>query len=67
MELVWDLGEVTSGNQSVPICEIELELKKGNTSALFDLAKRIVSLLPTSIGTDSKAARGYNLLDGLTS
>ena len=65
VELAWDLGEVTSGNKSVPICEIELELKKGSTTSLFKLAKRIVSLLPTSIGTDSKAARGYNLLDGL--
>jgi triphosphatase len=65
VELVWDLGEVTSGNKSSPICEIELELKKGDTVALFDLAKRIVGLLPTTIGTDSKAARGYSLLDGL--
>ena len=65
VELVWDLGEVTSGNKSVPICEIELELKRGSTTALFDLARRIVSLMPTSIGTDSKAARGYNLLDAL--
>jgi triphosphatase len=63
VELVWDLGAVTSGNKSVPICEIELELKKGSTAALFDLARRIVSLIPTSIGTDSKAARGYKLLD----
>jgi len=63
VELVWDLGEVTSGNKSVPICEIELELKKGSTTALFNLAKCIVNLLPTTIGTDSKAARGYNLVD----
>jgi triphosphatase len=67
VELVWDKGEVMSGSKSVPICEIELELKKGTTQVLFSLAKRIVSLLPTSIGTDSKAARGYNLLDGLPS
>jgi triphosphatase len=66
VELVWDLGEVTSGNKSIPICEIELELKKGSTAVLFNLAKRIVSLLPTTIGTDSKAALGYNLRDGLT-
>jgi len=65
VELVWDLGKVTSGNKSAPICEIELELKKGSTARLFSLAKRIVGLLPTSIGTDSKAALGYNLLDGL--
>jgi triphosphatase len=65
VELVWDIGEVKSGDESVPICEIELELKKGTTKVLFNLAKQIVSLLPTSIGTNSKAARGYNLLDGL--
>jgi triphosphatase len=66
VELVWDLGEVTAGNKSVPICEVELELKKGSTAALFKLAKHIVSLLPTTIGTDSKAALGYNLRDGLS-
>ncbi|MFQ3190301.1 MAG: triphosphatase [Paraglaciecola sp.] len=66
VELVWDVGEVTSGKKSVPICEIELELKKGSTAVLFNLAKRIVNLLPTTIGTDSKAALGYNLRDGLT-
>jgi triphosphatase len=64
VELVWDVGEVTSGSKSVPICEIELELKQGDTSAIFDVAKRIASLMATSIGTDSKAARGYHLLDG---
>jgi triphosphatase len=65
IELVWDLGEVTSGNKSIPICEIELELKKGDTKVLFDLAERIVGLMPTTIGTHSKAARGYSLLDDL--
>lgn len=63
VELVWDLGEVRSGDKSVPICEIELELKKGSTRALFDIAKRVVSLLPTSIGMHSKAALGYKLLE----
>lgn len=65
VELVWDLGKVTSGDKSAPICEIELELIKGNTTVLFDLAKCIVSLMPTCVGTESKAARGYNLLDEL--
>jgi triphosphatase len=65
VELVWDFGEVTSGNKSVAICEVELELKKGTTTSLFNLAKLIVGLMPTTIGTDSKAALGYTLLDGL--
>lgn len=63
VELVWDLGEVTSGNKSIPICEIELELKKGETKSLFDLAERIVELMPTTMGIHSKAARGYSLID----
>lgn len=65
VELVWDVGEITSGNKNVAICEIELELKKGSTTAIFNLAKHIVRLLPVSIGIDSKAARGYNLLNDL--
>jgi triphosphatase len=64
VELVWDLGEVTSRHQNVPICEIELELKKGSTTELFNLARLIVSLLPITIGIDSKAAIGYKLCDG---
>lgn len=63
VEMVWDLGEIRSGNKTLEICEIELELKKGSASALFLLARRLVQLLPTSIGVDSKAARGYSLLD----
>lgn len=63
VELVWDLGEIRSGDKTLEICEIELELKKGSASVLFDLAKRLVHFLPTSIGIDSKAARGYSLLD----
>ncbi|MGS2719076.1 CYTH domain-containing protein [Paraglaciecola aestuariivivens] len=62
VELVWDLGEVRSGKQTQGICEIELELKKGHTKSLFELAKKLVQLLPTNIGIDSKAARGYKLL-----
>ena len=63
VELVWDRGEVTCGLKSVPICEIELELKTGSTAVIFDIAKQIVNLLPTSIGIESKAARGYSLLN----
>ncbi|MEP1448287.1 MAG: CYTH domain-containing protein [Paraglaciecola sp.] len=64
VELVWDLGEIESGGKSIPICELELELKQGDTKILFDLAESIVAIMPTSIGTQSKAARGYRLLDG---
>ncbi|WP_299079854.1 inorganic triphosphatase [uncultured Paraglaciecola sp.] len=63
VELVWDHGEIIANNRRTPICEVELELKKGKVASLFDLARQIVKILPTTIGKDSKAARGYHLLD----
>lgn len=63
IELVWDYGEVRSGELTLPICEIELELKKGGVKDLFNLAKQISSLMPLGIGVHSKAARGYKLAD----
>ncbi|MEP2653047.1 MAG: CYTH domain-containing protein, partial [Paraglaciecola sp.] len=65
IELVWDNGEVRSGEFTLPICEIELELKKGAVKDLFKLAKQISSLMPLGIGVHSKAARGYRLADNV--
>lgn len=62
IELVLDKGYIKSGDKQVPICELELELKKGDINALFSLAKQLVVLIPTTIGLDSKAARGYQLI-----
>ncbi|WP_158971918.1 inorganic triphosphatase [Paraglaciecola sp. L3A3] len=66
IEMVWDLGSVSANGQSVPICEIELELKKGNAGEIFVLAQKLLQVMYLSIGTDSKAARGYRLADSLT-
>lgn len=66
VELVWDRGLVTANGQSKVICEIELELKKGQTEDLFDLAGLLLSFMYLSIGKDSKAARGYRLADLLS-
>ena len=63
IEMVWDKGEIKGRNAALPICEIELELKAGEPSVLFDLAKKIAAVMPLSMGTESKAARGYKLAD----
>jgi triphosphatase len=63
VEMVWDVGHITAAGSTIPICEIELELKHGQISSLFSLAKRLAQLMPTRIGIDSKAARGYALLN----
>ena len=63
VELVLDQGEVLAGNQSSPICEIELELQQGDVETLqkvLRLLKTTIRLKPSNI---SKAARGYQLLD----
>ncbi|MFT5311608.1 MAG: triphosphatase [Paraglaciecola sp.] len=65
VELVWDKGEIATKQQSIPLCELELELKKGKPEHLFSLARRIAQLMPLRIGNASKAARGYMLVDGL--
>lgn len=41
IEVALDLGQITSGQRSMPICELELELLAGAPTALFDLARHI--------------------------
>jgi inorganic triphosphatase YgiF len=65
IEMALDLGEVRAGERSLPICEIELELKAGQPDALFDLAlewARQFDCLPFDI---SKAERGVRLAHGV--
>jgi triphosphatase len=64
VELVVDKGKIASDSDRQDICELELELKHGEADVLFDLAAKIVSLIPVRIGNLSKAARGYSLAYG---
>ncbi|ART49603.1 CYTH and CHAD domain-containing protein [Acidovorax carolinensis] len=64
IEVALDMGQITCGQRSVPICELELELLAGPPAALFDLARQIaqhIAVLPLAA---SKAQRGYELRDG---
>ena len=62
IEVVLDRGRVVAGDRFAPICEIELELKKGRPSALFSLARRLDAAAPLHVGVISKAERGRRLL-----
>jgi triphosphatase len=64
LELAFDLGEVKRGQDSLPICEIELELVRGESTALFDIAQQLVTFIPCRLSNVTKAARGYLLLHG---
>jgi inorganic triphosphatase YgiF len=64
VEVALDIGQIVAGNQSSPIVELELELKVGQPTALFDIAHEIarsIAVLPVSA---SKAERGYALAQG---
>ncbi|MBN3755173.1 CYTH domain-containing protein [Paraburkholderia sp. Tr-20389] len=61
------LADVNGEQRRAPICEVELELKHGDASALStlsaELAKAVHGLRPDDV---SKAQRGYRLREGGT-
>ena len=61
VEVALDIGSVRGGDRTSPICELELELKAGPVSALFDIALQIAASLPVLPLAMSKAQRGYAL------
>jgi len=60
-----DEGEIRTaeGQHSEPICELELEHKRGDPAAIFDLGLRLLEVAPLRIGARSKAERGFDLVD----
>ncbi|MBB5020055.1 inorganic triphosphatase YgiF [Chitinivorax tropicus] len=64
IELALDQGEIVVADKSEPLCEIELELKRGPVSALFDLALALAERFHIQIENASKAERGYRLAYG---
>lgn len=66
IELVLDRGEVSAGERQSPVCEIEMELKRGHPAALFALARLADAEVPVRLGVLTKAGRGYRLCDAMT-
>jgi triphosphatase len=64
IELSVDKGEIAAGRKTLPICEVELELKRGQRGDLFKLAKTLADNVPAQLAIASKAERGYGLLTG---
>lgn len=63
VECALDSGNIDCEGQTITIGELELELKKGNPTQLFELALALHEDIPLQIANDSKAARGYALLE----
>jgi triphosphatase len=61
IELAVDRGEVQAGGAVAPIAELELELKRGEAPALFDLARKLGRSRPLKLGVLAKSERGFAL------
>ena len=64
IEVAIDQGEIATRKHISPICELELELKRGETRELFRLARSLAEAAPLRLAVKTKAERGYELLEG---
>jgi triphosphatase len=64
IEAALDQGQLLADGRQAAVCELELELKSGPASALFDLARDLARHVPLRLSLVSKAERGYGLAAG---
>jgi triphosphatase len=66
IEAAVDEGEITSDGDRLrePVCEIELEQKRGDPGALYEIGLCLVEAAPLRIEMRSKSERGYDLNTG---
>jgi triphosphatase len=64
IEVAVDRGEIKHEGSELPVCELELELKKGDPRQLFALAQRFIDKAPLRLSLVSKGDRGDRLADG---
>ncbi len=63
IEIAFDNGEIVAGDRRTRVLEVELELKSGDASKLYDLAARAVEALPLRLDVTSKSERGFRLVE----
>ena len=59
-----DRGEMTAGPATSPLSEVELQLLKGSSAALYRLGLALLDRAPMAIEPRRKAERGYALVNG---
>lgn len=62
IEVVFDRGIVETENDTQPIDEVEIELKRGNVKRVFQMARLLNQHLSLRLSDTTKAAMGYTLL-----
>ncbi|WP_138465188.1 CHAD domain-containing protein [Poseidonocella sp. HB161398] len=65
VEIALDEGQIIAGERAEPFRELELELKSGPVSALYDLAETLLAEGGAAPSHLSKSERGYLLAAGL--
>lgn len=63
VECALDAGRIESGGNNTEIAELELEIKHGSSTHLFELALALHADIPLRMSNDSKAARGFAMLE----
>jgi inorganic triphosphatase YgiF len=63
IELALDEGRVITGDASIAIAEIEIELKHGERSDVGRLARKLAQAVPVTLGARAKAEWGYALAE----
>jgi triphosphatase len=61
IEAVIDEGSLTAEGRSIPISEMDLELKAGGVASLYRLALGLITTVPLSLETQTKDERGLRL------
>jgi len=64
LEIDVDEGSMSAAGRELPVCEIEIELLRGDPARAVALARRIARDVPMKLGVMSKAERGFALADG---
>jgi triphosphatase len=64
IEVAFDRGQIDAGGRSLPVCEVEAELKHGDAGDLIEFGRQSIDAHAMWLSTTSKAARGNLLARG---
>jgi triphosphatase len=67
VEVALDTGSIDAGSVSLPVCEVEYELKAGDAGVLFELGRAAIDAHGMRVDVLSKAMRGNLLASGAAS
>lgn len=67
IEVAIDRTQIVAGDATTSFCEVELELKRGASSELARIARRIASEVPASFALKTKSDRGFGLREAKAS